>query len=196
MSNEQIFNVKNRSAGTVVYRVPELNVRRVFTPGEVKKISYGELEALSFTPGGKELIAEYLQVRNIAALNNLNVNVEQEYFMDKDQVVELIRSGSSDQWIDALNFAPAGVIELIKQLSVELPLADYNKRQILKEKLGFDVDAAIRNSSINDTTETATAFSNGPTRRAAAAIVDESALAEAEKTETPVIEKYKIISQG
>ena len=144
MSNEQVYNVKNRSAGMVVYRIPEHNVRRVFQPGEVKRISHAELEALSFRPGGREIISEYLQVRNVEVLNELNIAVEQEYFMDRDQVVELIQVGSIDQWIDALNFAPVGVIELIKQLSVELPLMDYNKRQTLKEKLGFDVDAAIK----------------------------------------------------
>jgi hypothetical protein len=195
MNNGQVFNVKNRSAGTVVYKIPELNVRRVFTPGEVKRISYGELEALSFAPGGKELIAEYLQVRSAEALNQLNVNVEQEYFMDRDQVVTLIKSGTDDQWIDALNFAPAGVIELIKQLSVEIPLADYNKRKILKDKLGFDVDAAIKNSAAADAVEE-TIVPVSPMRRSATAIVDEAAKAEAEKPVQNSTDKYKIISEG
>ena len=57
MSNEQVYNVKNRSAGMVVDNIPELNIRRQFQPGEVKRISHNELEALSFRPGGKEIIA-------------------------------------------------------------------------------------------------------------------------------------------
>lgn len=192
MSNEQVYNVKNRSAGMVVYNIPELNVRRQFQPGEVKRISHNELEALSFRPGGKEIIANYLQVRNAEVLQELNIHTEMEYFMDRDQVIELIKSGSEDQWMDALNFAPAGVIELMKQLSVEIPLADYNKRQILKEKLGFDVDAAIRNSGINDVEEHVIVPS-APVRRAATPIIDKNAMAEA--TTAPA-SKYKIVSEG
>lgn len=191
MGNEKLYNVKNRSAGMVVYNIPELNIRRQFQPGEVKRISHTELEALSFRPGGKEIIANYLQVRNAEVLEELNIHTEMEYFMDRDQVIELIKTGSEDQWVDALNFAPAGVIELIKQLSVEIPLADYNKRKILKDKLGFDVDAAIRNSAANDVEENVI-IPNAPVRRAAAPIIDKSAIAEA--TATP--SKYKVISEG
>ena len=33
---------------------------------------------------------------------------------------------------------------MIKKLSVSIPLNDYQKRKALKEKTGFDIDAAIR----------------------------------------------------
>ena len=196
MSNEQVYNVKNRSAGMVVYKVPELGVRRVFQPGEVKRISHAELEALSYKPGGKELISSYLQIRNIEVLNELNIQTEPEYFMDKEQVEELIKTGSIEQWMDALDFAPAGVIELIKRLSVDIPLADYNKRKVLKDKLGFDVDAAIKNSVVD---EEEVIVPNAPTRRAAAPIIDKAAMAEAAapvRRATETTEKYKIISEG
>lgn len=194
MNNEQVYNVKNRSAGMVVYRIPEQNIRRVFQPGETKRISFNELQALSFRPGGRELISGYLQVRNIEALQELNIQAEVEYFMDRAQVEELIKTGTIDQWIDTLNFAPAGVIELLKQLSVEIPLADYNKRQVLKETLGFDVDAAIKNST-NDEAEAETVVNSiTPTRRAAAPIIDEKAMSEA--TAPTTSEKYKVVSIG
>lgn len=194
MNNEQVYNVKNRSAGMVVYRIPEQNIRRVFQPGETKRISFNELQALSFRPGGRELISGYLQVRNIEALQELNIQAEVEYFMDRAQVEELIKTGTIDQWIDTLNFAPAGVIELLKQLSVEIPLADYNKRQVLKETLGFDVDAAIKNST-NDEAEAETVVNSiTPTRRAAAPIIDEKAMSEA--TASATSEKYKVVSIG
>jgi hypothetical protein len=54
------YNVKNRSSSRVIYRIPELNIRREFMPGETKKISYEELEKLSYRPGGENLIANYL----------------------------------------------------------------------------------------------------------------------------------------
>ena len=42
------YNVKNRSAGAVLYTIPEDNIRRRFAPGETKRISYEELLHLSY----------------------------------------------------------------------------------------------------------------------------------------------------
>ena len=64
--------------------------------------------------------------------------------MSKEDVIELINNGSQDAWLDCLDFAPEGVLDMVKQLSVSIPLNDYAKRRALKEKTGFDVDAAIR----------------------------------------------------
>jgi len=51
-----------------------------------------------------------------------------------------------EQFLDCLDFAPVGVIELVKKFAVTLPLDNYEKRQALKAKTGLDVDAAIANS--------------------------------------------------
>lgn len=193
MSND-LYNVKNRSAGMVVYSVPELGVRRVFSPGETKRITFNELEALSFIPGGKEIIANYLQVRSAQVLEELNVHTEPEYFMDRDQVIELIKTGSLDQFMDALDFAPAGVIELIKTLSVELPVDDFNKRKAIKDKLGYDIDAAIKNSSKNDAIEEDAAPVVNERRRSSTPIIDKAAMEES--AAAAPVRKYKVISQN
>jgi hypothetical protein len=66
--------------------------------------------------------------------------------MSEQQIVDLLKHGSLDAFLDCLDFAPAGVIELIKKYAVSLPLDDYEKRQALKAKTGLDVDKAIANS--------------------------------------------------
>ena len=58
---------------------------------------------------------------------------------------ELILNVSIDAFLDALDFAPLGVIDLIKTMSVQLPITDMAKREALKAKTGFDVDKAIEN---------------------------------------------------
>lgn len=63
--------------------------------------------------------------------------------MSEVDVKNLLVSGSLDSFLDALDFAPIGVIDLIKTLAVSLPLTDLNKRRVLKEKTGFDVDKAL-----------------------------------------------------
>ena len=62
MSNEKMCNVKNRSAGMVVYRIPEIGIRREFAPGEIKKIPYEELVKLSYRSGGRPLMENFLQI--------------------------------------------------------------------------------------------------------------------------------------
>lgn len=140
----EMYLVTNRSASMVVYSIPEDNIRREFQPGETKKISHGELEKLSYQSGGTYLINNYLLIRNEAAIQELGVPTEPEYFMTDVEVVDLIQNGSLDAWLDCLDFAPEGVIEMVKRLSVTVPLNDFEKRRTLKEKTGFNVDAAIR----------------------------------------------------
>ena len=45
---------------------------------------------------------------------------------------------------DCLDFAPPGVIDLIKKFSVSLPLTDFQKVNALKAKTGFDAAAALK----------------------------------------------------
>lgn len=143
--SEQMYTVKNRSAGRVFYRIPEDNIRREFSPGEVKRISFSELEKLSYQSGGRELMANFLQIQSLEATEELGIHTEPEYHMTEEQIISLIKTGSLDAFLDCLDFAPVGVIDLLKQYSVSVPLTDYDKRRALKEKTGFDVDVALKN---------------------------------------------------
>lgn len=144
MTNETYFNVKNRSAGIVVYSIPEDGVRREFAPNETKRIRFQELEKLSYQSGGRELMQHFLQITNAEVLNNLNIQAEPEYYMNDEQVIDLIKNGSIEAWLDCLDFAPIGVIDLVKKYAVAVPVSDIEKRRTLKQKTGFDVDAALR----------------------------------------------------
>lgn len=142
--NKVFYNVKNRSAGRCVYKIPELHVRREFQPGQTFKVSAEELELLRFQPGGLVLMMNYLQIQSEEALERLDVEVEPEYNMSEQDIINLIKNGSLDEFKDALDFAPIGVIDLIKAMAVSLPMNDSEKRDAIKAKFGFDVDAAIR----------------------------------------------------
>lgn len=136
--------VKNRGASHVSYRIPEDGIRRSFAPGETKEISYKELEKLTFQAGGMMLLTNYLQIIETDALNTFGIHAEPEYHMSERDVATLIKTGSLDAFLDALDFAPVAVIDLIKKLSIDIPLMDMDKRKALKAKTGFDVDAALR----------------------------------------------------
>lgn len=143
--NNKMYNVKNRSASMVVYKIPEEGIRREFAPGETKRISYGELEKLSYQSGGRSLMTNFLQITDDEVINNLNIHAENEYFISEEQIIDLLKTeGNMDAFLDCLDYAPVGVIDLIKQFAVSLPLNSLEKRQAIKEKTGFDVNQALQ----------------------------------------------------
>ena len=143
ITQETMYNVKNRSSSMVVYRIPETNLRREFAPGETKRIPFGELEKLTYQSGGRELLENFLQIVEEEVTTDLGVHRELEYDMSEAQVRDLLLTGSLDAFLDALDFAPIGVIDLIKAMAVQLPLTNLQKRKALKDKTGFDVDKAL-----------------------------------------------------
>lgn len=153
MDMKKLYVVKNRSASEVVYSIPEDGIRRPFAPGEVKRISYEELQKLSYQPGGREIMTNFLQIESEEVTSDLNIHREVEYDMSEQQIIELLKSGSLDALLDALDFAPTGVIDLIKTFAVQMPLNDIEKCKAIKEKTGFDVMAAVKNNIADKETE-------------------------------------------
>ena len=139
-----MIRVKNRGASTVVYKIADKGIRREFQPGQVMSISAEELEELTFQPGGTMLLSQFLQILDMEGIQAARIKTEPEYHMSEADVANLITSGSLDAFLDALDFAPISVIDLIKKLSVSIPMVDIPKRKALKEKTGFDVEAALK----------------------------------------------------
>ena len=142
---DKVIKIKNRSASQVIYSIPEIGIRREFAPGEIKNISHDELEKLTWQPGGREILTSFLQVMGSKEIEELGIHAEPEYHMNETQIIELLKSGSFDAFLDCLDFAPVGVIDLIKKYSISLPLNDIDKREALKKKTGFDVTVALAN---------------------------------------------------
>lgn len=146
MEKSTLIKVLNRDNGAVVYSIPEMNgLKRVYQAGETKEITFEEIEKLSYIPGGMELLEDSLVIlNNNEAIKEILGHVEPEYSYSKDDIINLMKNGSLDEFLDCLDFAPEGVKDLIKTLSVELPLNDVAKREAILNKLGFNVDNAIR----------------------------------------------------
>lgn len=149
----ELVTVENRTAGKIVYQIPDRRIRRELAPRQAIRVPKDEIEALSYTAGGLDLIRNHLLVKDEQVLDDLNIHREPEYYMNADNVAKLIREGSLNEFKDALDFAPEGVKEMIKDLSVQIPLNDFSKRQALKEMTGFDVDAAIAHDKENKMNE-------------------------------------------
>ena len=143
--SERTVKIKNRSASQIIYTIPELGIRREFSPGETKIIAFDELEKLNWQAGGRELMMSFLQVTENKAIEDLNIPTEVEYHMSEEQIIDLLLNGDLDAYLDCLEFAPVGVIDLIKLYAVELPLTDTRKIEALKERTGFDAAVAYKN---------------------------------------------------
>ena len=185
--NKNVCKVKNRGAGHITYKIPEDGIRRSFAPGEVKTISYEELEKLTYQPGGMAILTSFLQIQDEVVINDFNIKAEPEYHMSEADVIILLREGSLDSFLDALDFAPIGVIDLIKKFSVEMPLTDMSKRKALKEKTGFDVDAALKHKE-EDKEETQSTILKTTERRVKS---EEKAEPQGRRTSAP---KYNVVS--
>ena len=145
-SNNKIA-VKNRSNSIVVYSIPEMNIRREYAPGETKRVMKEEIEALSYRSGGMNLMQRFLQIEQ-EMLDEISVAVEPDYWLDDEGVKKLLLTGSLDEFLDCLDFAPSGVIDLVKKYAISLPLNDVAKREALLKKTKFDVDAILRNQKL------------------------------------------------
>lgn len=156
IDKKKMIKVINKHRGSVGYQIPELGIRRKFYPKEDKNISFDELERLSFIPGGDVILKEFLEITDEDAVMELfNKHSEPEYHYSEQDIKKLLTSGTLDQFLDCLDFAPEAVKDTIKSMAVDLPLNDMSKRQAILDKLGFDVTKAIeiKNTKYDGETE-------------------------------------------
>ena len=187
-----MYRVKNRGASTVVYKIADKGIRREFKPGQIMQISSEELEELTFQPGGTMILSQFLQILDLDGIQAARIKTEPEYHYSEQDIAKLITSGSLDAFLDCLDFAPIGVIDLIKKMSISIPMVDIQKRKALKEKTGFDVEAALRHNEEDkeDGQKTILKTNNGGERR-----VKNDVPAGRRTTPPPVAPKYNIITK-
>lgn len=150
MNKNTKIGVINRSSGSVGYVIPDMNnYHRKFQAGERKELPFEEVQKLAYIPGGDYILQHYLVIENLEARDEILGSVELEYNWTEKDIKNLLTSGSIDSLLDCLDFAPLGVIDLLKKIAVEIRLNDVNKREAIKSKLGFDITKAIE---INDET--------------------------------------------
>lgn len=191
IEKDTLIKVKNRDSGTVGYTIPELgNLHRSFSKGETKEITMDELRKLSYISGGKVLLQNYLIVQNQDALKELlSDDVEPEYYYGEEEIKKLLLTGSNDQLLDCLEFAPEGVIGLVKDLAVSLKINDISKRNIILEKTGFNVTNAI---AINEETIEDEGEEAKSSRRSAPVTVEKSD--ETPKRRVAAPQQYNVVS--
>ena len=183
-----LVKIQNRDNGSVGYTIPDLNnLHRTYQTNETKSITMDELRKLSYVPGGMEILKNYLVILDDEAREEILSDVEPEYYLTKDGVKTLLLEGTLDALLDCLDFAPSGVIDLVKDVAVEIELNDVKKRDAILNKTGFNVTNAI---NINkETTEEAEKVK--PVRRVGQPEVKAETAPIGRRTATPA---YKVVT--
>lgn len=145
IDKNKLVKVTNRWTGTVGYDVQDMSIpHRNFFPRETKEVTFEELEKLAADPAGLFQLKNRLVIKDYEVAKALLPDVEPEYFYEEADVKRLLtESNNYNEFLDCLDFAPDGVIDLIQKYAVELPLNDIAKREAIREKTGFNVTAAI-----------------------------------------------------
>lgn len=146
MTDEKYVQVQNLSNGTVVYTIPENNIRRVFRAHEIKQISTDELRKVYYQPGGATLLQNFLSVKDRKLALEFGVSrdsFDHEYSWTPKDVDELLLHGDLDTLHDALDFAPEGIIDLIIDRAINLQVPDTNKRELIQQCTGKNISQMI-----------------------------------------------------
>lgn len=143
VDKNKLITLKNRDSGRVGYTIEDTGAHRTFIGGEAKQVPFEEIEKLSWSTGGRSLLREFLIIQDPEAAEEILGELPPEYYYDENSVKTLLTEGSVEQLEDTLDFAPKGVIDLVKEEAVNLKIDSTAKRDIIKERTNFNVSNAI-----------------------------------------------------
>ena len=194
IDGKTLIPVRNRNNGFTGYEIKDRGIWRNFAPGETKKIALEELQQLQYQPGGDYTLKNFLVVEDEEALKALNMIVEPEYKYTENDIRNLLLNGSLDQLADFLDFAPAGAIEIAKNIAVKEEIPDIRKRDAISKATGFNINSAISvNHAMEDEEEKK--VENKRQRRAEVPVKEEKMGAKERRVEPPATPKYKVVEK-
>ena len=146
MSQNKNIQVRNLTDHIIVIPDKEMHRRYEFQPEETKTFDKDTLRRLAYLPGVLYLFRNSLSVQDKDLATEFGVSddtYEHEYKWDHVDIDKCLTIGSLDELLDALDFAPEGVVDTIVQRAVELKLNDVQKREAILEKTGKNITSMI-----------------------------------------------------
>lgn len=187
------IQVQNLTAHRVGFSDEDTHRRFIFQGYEKKTIPAEILRRLNYSRGGAVLLREYLSVKNDELAREFGVDVEDivEYNWTAEDVDRVLTTGTVDELLDALDFGPEGIKDLILERGRAIGVTDVNKVKAIKEKTGCDLShvaeieealdekqekkepAKRRSSSSSTTTKRRTSTSKSTTAKSSSAKTQE-----------------------
>ena len=137
--------VQNMTSGTLSYRLPS-GPYRLFSNNMRMTVTAGELRELATTQGGRVLLQSHLSVHNPELAREFGVDEDTvEYTWTEEDIRRVLTEGDMDELLDALDFAPEGIVEELARKAVEWKIPDNNKIKAISEATNLDIASQIRN---------------------------------------------------
>lgn len=143
VNKEKRVKVVNRASGSLAYKIDTLRVTRHWRkPGDYLNISIAELLELKTVKGGQSLLENYVIIEDKEALSVLfpDQELEPEYNYGLKEIEALLYEADTEQLLDALDFAPKGVLDLIKAKSAEKLPNTTAKIEAINKKFKIDLN--------------------------------------------------------
>lgn len=158
LQDKDLVEVRNLVDHMVVYKLDELNRRVVFNPFETKKVSVDELRRLNYQHGGQILIHNYLSIQNQELRKEFGIDPTMvEYDWTLKDIDAALTSRPMDELLDALEFGPEGIKNMLVDRAVQLKIPDTNRRKAIQDIMGVDVNSMINFQEQMDAEDTAEA---------------------------------------
>ena len=144
ISDDAKIKIRNLCDHSVVYSITD-GARRELAPNQSITVTAGELRQLNSEYGGSVLLRNFIQIFNDELADEFGVNVEEnpEYKWSKEDVDRVLLEEPIEVLEDALDFAPAGIIDLIISRAVATQLPDNRKRKAILESTGRNISKMI-----------------------------------------------------
>lgn len=183
MDGNRRVSVRSRTEGSVAYKLDSLRVARSWPKsGSVLQISIDELKELMVYPGGEYILRNLVIIEDEAArIEILGAEVQPEYNYTEDEIKYLLYEAEDNALLDCLDYAPVGVLELIKEFSLEKMPNTTAKIKAINQKLNINLNKIIEMMRDDDDDAAKQPTANG--RRTAPVVLPEKK------------EKYKVVSK-
>lgn len=145
LKENDLIKVRNLTDHAVVYMSYD-GRRRAFAGQQTMKISVEELRQLAYSRGGLVLLRNHLSIDNKELAEEFGIQpdtYDNEYQWTKEDVDRVLLSGDMDELLDALDFAPNGIVNLIIDRAVKLRISDIAKRKAISEATGRNINSMI-----------------------------------------------------
>lgn len=140
---EQKIKVENRSDKYLVDSIPNTNIKFIWSKtGSYVLMTKEQIKELYSKPGGKRFF-ENLIIHDKDLCKELLGEQEPEYYYTQADIDKLLLQGSLEELEDAIDFSPAGGVDLIVRRAVELKIPDHNKRLAIEKMTGYNINGAI-----------------------------------------------------
>lgn len=153
LEENTIIEVLNMDVGGAGY-VTDKVVRTFHRTGESKKVKFEELREAMNKPGGRVLFERgTMLIKSPEAREELGLEPLSDYLLDKNEMIELLKSNDLEKIEDFLQYCPSASLSTFAKTAIELPIENIAIANLIKGYSGFEVLEIIQENKRAGKTE-------------------------------------------